>query len=625
MRIARVLVVVAALGSLNTSVAGADDAPAAGPPACWVSWRPSQGSIAFENIGRNSTQMTFRLKWRAEDLFYTRCRARTAFELETKFGISEGRHHLGEPWIKSTDLPRAYIDSSRDTATHDITFGIADAEKLQPDRFYTLTYVMVGRLGTDELLSVEAARGYRLRYCPGGDSLCVAGWSDRDRYGPEERIGIYSDSVHVSQGQTLSWSYPSRSTLLNHVLRDPLAGDAHFVDRSGVRHWIETAETFNCLVGQGVSVVESFADVEMRWVINSLREGDRASCDDSGPPDLGEGQGGGSASFVPNSVVRLNDGTAYYLDGSMVRHWIPTGGVYLCFREWKSLPLYDNVERSRVSPLAEGPTATCSVPEALNTLMRQTDGTAYYVDGSGTRHWIPSGGVFLCFYEWKGLSLYDNLSSDRTGAFAEGSVATCSVPEASNTLLRQSDGTSFFVDGNGTRHWIPTGGVFLCFYEWKGLPLYDNLSAQQTGAFADGATATCSIPEANNTLLRGRDGTSYFVDSGGTRHWIPTGGVFLCFYAWKGLPLYEGLTGDQIAAFAEGSSASCSVPEALYTVIRETTTGTAYFVDGRGTRHWIQDGSTYNCLIKTYPLYHDLTWDHINTFAEGGWQPRSRC
>src|SRR5439155_518645 len=107
-----------------------------------------------------------------------------------------------------------------------------------------------------------------------------------------------------------------------------------------------------------------------------------------------------------------------------------------------------------------------------------------------------------------------------------------------------------------------TGGVFLCLTAWKGVGVVDNLTADQVNTFADGAAATCSVPEVANKIIRETGtGRSFLMDGGGTRHAIPTGGVFLCLRAWKGTPLLDNLTVDQVNTFADGAAATCSVPE----------------------------------------------------------------
>ena len=256
---------------------------AGGPPACWVSWRPSEGSIAFANTGKSDTLMTFRMKWRAEDLTFRTCRQRTAYEMETFFGTSNNRNKLGNFKIQSTDVPRAYIDSDRTRSPREVTWGIGSADELVADHWYTLAYLFNGRLGTDEQLYVDAARGYRLSPCPGSDAQCVSGWTQDDIYGPADRVHIYN-WTHVGQGTVLSWSYPARSTLLGKILRHPVDMDAYVLDSSGIRHWIPDGGTYNCLVTQGYQVVNSFAGIDQRWVINSFAQGANATCAISPPP-----------------------------------------------------------------------------------------------------------------------------------------------------------------------------------------------------------------------------------------------------------------------------------------------------------------------------------------------------
>ena len=329
-----------------------------------------------------------------------------------------------------------------------------------------------------------------------------------------------------------------------------------------------------------------------------------------------------------NKVLRQSSGTSYLVDSGGTRHHIASGGVYNCLTAWRGYAVLDNLTQAQVDTFTNGPPAACTVPEVYGSIVRQgSNGASWLVDGTGVRHPIQSGGVYLCFTRWKGVAVWDGLSSQQVDTFADGPAAACSIPEAHNTLLRVSaTGASYYVDGAGTKHPIQSGGVYLCFRNWKGLALYDNLAQEDVDAFATGGPAACSVPEAYNTLLRvGATGASYYVDGAGTKHPIQSGGVYLCFRHWKGLALYDNLAQEDVDAFATGGPAACSVPEAYNTVIRETTTGTAYFLDGGGIRHHIREGATYNCLIKIYPLYHDLTWDHINTFAEGSPQPARTC
>jgi hypothetical protein len=259
-----------------------------GPPNCWVGWEPSEGSVSFAESGSSGSTVTYRLKWRPEDLTFKTCRERAAFELETGFELGT---QIGDFGITSTNLPRAYIDSSRRHDAKEVTFGIADANLLVGDKWYSLTYTFTGRLGSADRMWTDAARGYVLKPClipPYDDAQCVAGWSDEDIYGPSDRIHLISDGTPVHESQTVSWAFPARSSLVGHVVRDPVQGDSYTIDSSFVRHWIPDGGTYQCLVANGMSVVNSFGSpsLSMRWLINSFTESANATCTPATTPPL---------------------------------------------------------------------------------------------------------------------------------------------------------------------------------------------------------------------------------------------------------------------------------------------------------------------------------------------------
>jgi hypothetical protein len=330
--------------------------------------------------------MTFRLKWRGEDLTFRTCRERTAFELETYFGLSNGRHQLGNFSIESTDLPRAYIDSSQKSG--EITFGVGDAWALAADRWYTLTYRFAGRLGTDEQLFVDASRGYRLSPClipPFDDAACVGGWTDDSIYGPAERINIYNWKA-VGQGTTLSWSYPARSTLINKILRHPDATDAYLLDSAGVRHWIPDGGTYLCLTNRGIPVVNEFAGINQRWNINSFTQGVNATCT---PPTVRPTVTLAQGPVAP-SGYRYAVTLAAFTPGSRVtitcHDSVSPGGFY-------TFSLVTN---------AQGGASTAS----------------YCYSADGPDHWVIAGGIESNHVRWGGAAPSPTTYPETTGGAA---------------------------------------------------------------------------------------------------------------------------------------------------------------------------------------------------------------
>ncbi len=187
-------------------------------------------------------------------------------------------------------------------------------------------------------------------------------------------------------------------------------------------------------------------------------------------------------------ILRVSaTGAAYFIDNGGVRHWIPNGGVYLCMTEWHGIEVVDDETQAEVEAYSAGADETCTIPQAFNTIVRVgATGASYFVDGEGVRHWIPDGGVFLCLREWDGLAEYESLSQGAVDAFPEGGRASCTIPQAFNTIVRVgATGASYFVDGEGVRHWIETGATYECLV--KHYSLYYSLTQGAVDAFPEGA------------------------------------------------------------------------------------------------------------------------------------------
>lgn len=464
--------------------------------------------------------------------------------------------------------------------------------------------VLVKTIGSPTAYFIDGS-GVKHWIPTGGDYLCLNRWRNL-------RLAATLAPSQIAAFTSGSSQTCSTKSAYNHVLRVAATGASYLVDGTGVRHWIPNGGTYLCLTAwRGYPVIDNLAQSQA----DAFTAGDSQQC----APREAYGH-----------VIRVGStGTSYLVDTAGTRHWIPNGGVYLCLLYWKNSPLIDNATQQQVDAFPDGSDASCVATEAFNRILRVgPTGASYLVLNDGVAHWIPNGGTFLCLKYWQGYALLDNLTAFQVQALPTGPDATCTASQAFNTIVRNgSTGVAYLVDGSGYRHWIPSGGTFDCLYYWKHVPLYNDLEQGYIDALPDaGSNASCDPTEAFNTIVRnGTTGAAYLVDGSGIRHWIPNGGTFDCLYYWKQIPLYNDLEQGYIDALPSGGDASCVVSEAFNTVLRETTTGSAYFVDAGGTRHWIQDGATYNCLIKHYSYYHDLTWDYINAIPEGPWQPRSSC
>jgi hypothetical protein len=323
----------------------------------------------------------------------------------------------------------------------------------------------------------------------------------------------------------------------------------------------------------------------------------------------------GSASVALNAsdrVLRQGDGTAWYVDAQHVRHHIPDGGTYLCLTVWRGKGVIDDATNEQVASLTEGDAASCRVDEAADHVLRQSDGTAWFVDGDLVRHHVPDGGTYECLIA-AGKPLIDDVTAEHVDALSVGDDATCTQPvqppSVPDQIIRIPDGTAWYVDASNVRHHIPDGGTYLCMTAWRGKRVSD-VSPEQAAALQEADAASCRVDEAANRVLRQSDGTSWFVDGGLVRHHIPNGGTYNCLVAVHGTPLIDALTTSHIDALPSGDNATCSA-------LLVGPDGTSFLLDSTDNRYWVPDGGIFQCLEQrgTRVFRYDA-WDTINLFVD---------
>ncbi len=415
----------------------------------------------------------------------------------------------------------------------------------------------------------------------GGTYLCLTAWKNKA-------------VVEVTAGQTATLAEGVAATCradeaANHVLHQA-DGTSWYVGADLVRREIPDGGTYECLVAKGHPVLEVSTDQ-----VEALTLGDEASC----TPDM------------PNVVIRVDGGQSWYVDAGNVRHPIPDGGTFLCLTAWKGIALV-NVLPDQAATLTEGNAAMCRVDEAAGSIVRKSDGTAYYVDSNLVRHHIPDGGTYECLVN-QGAPVIDNVTQEQVDAIAAGDDATCAPPvqplEVRDAIIHQADSRSWYVDAHGVRHPIPDGGTYLCLKAWHGKPVIE-VSTQQAATLTEGSIAMCR-PDAANRVIRRSDGAAFFVDSNLVRHAIPTGGMYNCLVHVRGIPLIDNVTQEHVDALASGDAATC-------TALLVGPDDTSFFLDGSDNRLWVPDGGIFNCLDARagVDIYRYQDWNTITLFID---------
>lgn len=200
---------------------------------------------------------------------------------------------------------------------------------------------------------------------------------------------------------------PSRS---NNTIFELPDGTSYYVAGDGKAHWIPDWPTWKCRVNGGARIAQA-----TRAHIQSLgAEGGWDDCFDR--------------SIFIDSVTRHVDGDAHYVNGSGHGRWIPDQATWDCRTRGQGKRLIEVRRRNYIDALNAASGGAWDYCFDLNQLkgriLRHNDGDAHYIDGSGIRHWIPSGATYNCLVS-RGVQVVGTRWREYVNNIREGSWATC--------------------------------------------------------------------------------------------------------------------------------------------------------------------------------------------------------
>lgn len=398
----------------------------------------------------------------------------------------------------------------------------------------------------------------------------------------------------------------------DYIARSPASGRAVWVSGGTIAN-IPDGATFNCLAASRVV-----------WDIGQLADLDRVPATQAKCP-----AGGSAWTFTPSSVGG-NTGTDVILRSAagnawLVNHWgdiqwIPDGGTYLCLAH--ANPILWNAPDSKINTwVPRGAlAATCGSSPAparsmWGTVVAADDGSSWYVDLRGGRHWVPDGGTFGCLAN-QGVPVIRNASRTTVNTLTQYENAAC-VSAADGNVVRHNDGDAYLLDAGKLRS-ITNGETFECLVGNQartlvnGVPRYWILDH----ATLPSITLSCFDKAASRgKVVRTPIGTSYYVDLRGGRHWIPDGGVYNCLIA-QGKALVDRVPQFYLDQMPQYENAAC-VQAAPGNVIRHSD-GDAYLINGDGTRSWIPTSAAYQCILATRTLVNNVPRYYIDDMVRVG-------
>ena len=192
----------------------------------------------------------------------------------------------------------------------------------------------------------------------------------------------------------------------------------------------------------------------------------------------------------------------------------PDLAIPLSSAEWGSYSQIGNKTGNNASVVAGYPTAIRIEPNAIVLPLsmggvltgERTDSAFFYVPQQWLEVWNADGGASggLGMVTSNLYSAGDATRQDFTHGYllmgATDSIRVISTrlttaglpqPLPHDAILREPDGTAWWIDGRRFRWWIPDGGTWECLGGWNRLA-QNNVPGYAIEAFAVGGQATCS-------------------------------------------------------------------------------------------------------------------------------------
>lgn len=289
--------------------------------------------------------------------------------------------------------------------------------------------------GSAAYLASGSGPGYTLASIPTGWMFnCLAGASGVHRYTITQGSLALKGAAGTAPGQASCVPAAWR----NHVLVGP-NGASYFVDGGGVRHWVQSTQTFYTLTQTYGAAIRLGVQVD----VNTIPEGAWQ------PEQL-------YAPTHENTIIRRADGVSWIVDANGWRHHIPAYADDVCSRWLWGYPVSETgLSYDLANSLPEATAWSCS---GYTYIVATNEGAAYLITGD-VRHWIQDPESFWA-YAARGYSVVRGISMAEVQPIPEGGWMQRIVRP--NHVFRAPDGTAYFVDGGGTWHWIPNGGTWYC-------------------------------------------------------------------------------------------------------------------------------------------------------------------
>lgn len=391
---------------------------------------------------------------------------------------------------------------------------------------------------------------------------------------------------------TTTTTTPTQASLTGNIARES-NGNAWYIDKRNWRHWIPDGGTYECLVAQGKRVVAASWESDLKGLGDDAVE---AKC----------------VRAKSGDIIKTNDGDSYLVEPNFSRRWIADGGTFMCLAA-NGHAVVDAVPRYFIEDMAKAADYSWScwnATAAKGKVVRADDGSSWYVDLRGGRHWIPDGGTYQCLVAQKGD--YGNVIPKAwVNPLTQYENAQCVQANPGN-IIKTNDGDSYLLESSTSRRPISDGGTYMCLWSEGravvgGVPRY----------YIDDLRQSSNIG-GQQCIVRGPGGDAHFINNAGQREWIPDSPTYDCEVG-RGVPARS-----VSQAFIDGTSPTgwhyCLNQSLFQGKVLTHSDGDSSYVHPDNTRTWIPDTATYSCRMNQGKQVVQTRWrEYVNSFRNTGW------
>lgn len=305
----------------------------------------------------------------------------------------------------------------------------------------------------------------------------------------------------------------------NAVVTISGSGASYYVRSGTLQHIASTSDFYCALQRPGAQLRQK---AELGYLLKNLRlVSGNIACKTSAQ--------------LANKAARDSSGTYWFTNANGYRYRMTNWVHEHCLKtSYGDVGYVDTLDIQKFT--LSSATARCYEVDAYANRFIHYAGTIYYVEPSGIKRAINSWDRYLCQQRKVGGS-YINVGYSTISRLPSGAVFDyCTNEGVRNAIIREPNGTAWWINSYGQRFHIPDGGTWNCFGGWGRVALdWITPETRNSYQYVSGSARCYGGILINNRVIRHVNGDCHFVDSAGNRHWLGSIAAY-----WRYVNAYGG-------------------------------------------------------------------------------------